>query len=43
MEAGEPLKGNRGGADLDDGVLSLMLEVGLDGRARKVHLASHRA
>ena len=43
MEKGAPLNGKRGGFGSDRGVMSLSLEVGLDGGACSVHLASRRA
>lgn len=43
MEKGAPLNGKRGGFGSDGGVMPRTLEVGLDGGACSVHLASRRA
>ena len=43
MEKGEPLNGKVGGFGSDGGVMPRTLEVGLNGGACSVHLASHRA
>ena len=42
MEKGEPLNGKREEFGSDGGVMPRTLEVGLNGGACSVHLASHR-